>query len=406
MIHVCYGLYDRTGRYSKFTGTSMLSLFDNTKSEVTVHILHDKTLSEENKIKLQRVAENFHQQIKFYNVEELCAEKISEFMELIPSLNYSTFTVGCMYRLLISYVIPAEFEKVIYLDSDTIVNLDINELWSIELGEKPLAALPEIENKVEVALTPLIRFYGLINVEDYFNSGVLLINLNSMKNFEQDIRESIRFIGQKEKLKLPDQDVLNYCFATKILRLPSVFNEFVDHARLVGNTSIEKKIYHYIGNALTFDMCDNFNRLWMEYFFKTPWMNTEIIHRIFVCVQELNNQSQNKLLELSAVMSGKRRIFFAELENFEGFKKLFKIKKSEEIIDGTKHDAIKILLRKMKKFRGIGYFILLVHDFEALKKILAAEKFVEGEDFADATEFLSTETGKNPLDTYFLIRAI
>ena len=29
MIHVCYGLNDKTGFYSKFVGTSMLSLFEN-----------------------------------------------------------------------------------------------------------------------------------------------------------------------------------------------------------------------------------------------------------------------------------------------------------------------------------------------------------------------------------------
>lgn len=29
MIHVCFGLYDKNGTYSKFTGTSMLSIFEN-----------------------------------------------------------------------------------------------------------------------------------------------------------------------------------------------------------------------------------------------------------------------------------------------------------------------------------------------------------------------------------------
>ena len=29
MIHVCFALHDATGRYSKFTGTAMLSLFEN-----------------------------------------------------------------------------------------------------------------------------------------------------------------------------------------------------------------------------------------------------------------------------------------------------------------------------------------------------------------------------------------
>ncbi len=29
MIHVCFGFHDKTGRYSRFPGTAMLSLFDN-----------------------------------------------------------------------------------------------------------------------------------------------------------------------------------------------------------------------------------------------------------------------------------------------------------------------------------------------------------------------------------------
>ena len=29
MIHVCFGLHDKDGRYSKFTGTAMTSLFEN-----------------------------------------------------------------------------------------------------------------------------------------------------------------------------------------------------------------------------------------------------------------------------------------------------------------------------------------------------------------------------------------
>lgn len=32
MIHVCFALYDKAGHYSKFTGTTMLSLFENTNN--------------------------------------------------------------------------------------------------------------------------------------------------------------------------------------------------------------------------------------------------------------------------------------------------------------------------------------------------------------------------------------
>ena len=32
MIHICYGLHDRDGKYSKFVGMSMVSVFENTSA--------------------------------------------------------------------------------------------------------------------------------------------------------------------------------------------------------------------------------------------------------------------------------------------------------------------------------------------------------------------------------------
>jgi len=58
MIHVCYGIYDDTGRYSKFTGMSILSMFENTRTEVTVHLLHDDTLTDDNRDKFSNFADN------------------------------------------------------------------------------------------------------------------------------------------------------------------------------------------------------------------------------------------------------------------------------------------------------------------------------------------------------------
>ena len=38
MIHVCFCMYDKTGRYSKFTGTAMLSLFENLSAPPPVNL--------------------------------------------------------------------------------------------------------------------------------------------------------------------------------------------------------------------------------------------------------------------------------------------------------------------------------------------------------------------------------
>ncbi len=405
MIHVCYGLYDKVGRYSKFVGTSMISLFENTKSEIFVHLLHDNTLTEENKIKLQSVVENFNQQIKFYNVEELCTEKISYIKEKFFKLQKARFSFGTMFRLMIPNVLDTEIDKLIYLDADTIINLDIEDFWKIDLGDKIFAVVPEKQMGVPTELEPLC-IDGLVKDEDYFNAGVLLIDLVQLRQEIENFEAGIKFVAENPRYYFFDQDILNYTFSTRTLKLPNKFNRHVGYARVFGDLVVEDRICHYIYGSLRLNTSDCFNRLWMNYFLKSPWFDVEVFQGLYDAIQDWNDKTQNKFLNLSVVMSNRRRIFFAELKNLEGLKKIFKIDNAEEIIDAKTDDAEKILLARMEKFRGRGFFILLVHDFKKWRKILAAKNFVEGVDFVDATEFLSTEIGKDPLDTNFLIRAL
>ena len=149
MIHVCFALYDKTGRYSKFTGTTMLSLLENTNAKVTVHILHDNTLSPDNRDKFSYVAGQYNQRVEFHNVEILCADRIAKIAAAFPRVNESIFTVAMFYRFFIPHVLPVNINKIIYLDSDIIVRRDINSLWKFNIDDYPLAAIPECLNGME-----------------------------------------------------------------------------------------------------------------------------------------------------------------------------------------------------------------------------------------------------------------
>ena len=94
MIHVCFSLHDKTGNYSKFTGTAMLSLFENssTPQSTCVHILHDNTLTDDNRDKLIQIANRYGQLLKFYNVEELCTDKIAKITKYFPNAKESFFS--------------------------------------------------------------------------------------------------------------------------------------------------------------------------------------------------------------------------------------------------------------------------------------------------------------------------
>ena len=278
MIHVCFALYDRTGTYSRFTGTVMLSLFENAKSKVTVHILYDNTLTQDSRDKLIQIAECYGQQLKFYNVEELCSDGLAQIEEHFPQARESHFSIATFYRFFIpELLLPQGIEKTIYLDSDIIVNLDIAELWQIELGDKPLGVVPEVDNGVPVKKVALLVTENMIAEEIYFNAGVLLMNLKVLRNKEADISAGMKFISEYPRIVYFDQDVLNYCFASSALKLPIKFNFYVLHARRREDFDVDKKICHYA--ALRSDvglyMNDPYSQLFMDYFIKTPWVDAD-----------------------------------------------------------------------------------------------------------------------------------
>jgi len=114
MIHICYGLYDKIGNYTKFVGTSMTSILDN-KSQaplyICFHILHDNTLTAENRDKLNYLVGRYSQQIKFYNVEKLLPEKISALKKYFSEIENTRFTIGALFRMLIPDLSPENIEK-------------------------------------------------------------------------------------------------------------------------------------------------------------------------------------------------------------------------------------------------------------------------------------------------------
>ena len=408
MIHVAYGLYDKSGHYSKFVGTSMLSLFENTSADVTVHILHDSTLTNDNREKFSWVAGRYNQRVVFHNVEETCAEEIGKIRRSISKENLDRFSIATFFRLLISQIFLKTITKSLYFDADTIINLDVAEMWRVELGDKPLAAVLEWEDsRVSQYGLELCR-EGLVKPEDYFNAGVLIMNLERFRHEEKQVSKGIEFIINNPIYRFGDQDILNYCFSTEYLKLPSKFNCWVRRERRAGNTTIERKIYHFIGksDSLGLDVRDNFHRLYWEYFAKTPWFNAETILNIGTGVRQFYVNRQTFAIRVSALMSGKTRSFFTEPASVQAVRQIFAVRDDEEILTLTSDESVKQLANAMNESRGRKVvFVLTSHPsiYQQLKKILTQLGFVEGRDFVNALEFLSEAQGV-PFDAWSIIQ--
>ena len=120
------------------------------------------------------------------------------------------------YRLLAGKLLPAEVERVLYLDPDTLVINPLRPLWETDMAGKMFAAAAHT-GKTELANN--VNRLRLGTDHDYYNSGVLLMDLSLCR---KEIRTSELFAFVSEhwrELLLPDQDLLNAMYGERILPL-------------------------------------------------------------------------------------------------------------------------------------------------------------------------------------------
>ena len=123
------------------------------------------------------------------------------------------------YRLLAPHLLPRDIRRVLYLDPDTLVINPVRPLWETEL-EGNLFAAAAHTGKTE--LMNGVNQLRLGTEGDYYNSGVLLMDLEAGRReiLPQALFDYVAKHGRE--LILPDQDVLNALYSRRILPLEDV----------------------------------------------------------------------------------------------------------------------------------------------------------------------------------------
>jgi lipopolysaccharide biosynthesis glycosyltransferase len=134
-------------------------------------------------------------------------------MEFIPATMW--------YRIYLPELLP-DVDKILYLDADTIAVDSLADLWSTELDSHYVAGVTNV-------FEPWNRTYpqalGLPDDESYFNSGVLLMNLEAMRR--DDTTAALRdyaLTAPENRIAWGDQDALNVVLHDKRLRLHPRWN--------------------------------------------------------------------------------------------------------------------------------------------------------------------------------------
>ena len=387
VIHIGFGLHDKDGHYSVWVGTAMQSILEHTDSKICFHILHDETVSEENKRKLKQVAHQKGDVIEFHQIDSAEFECIKD--------RTQGFTIGTMFRCMLPELLP-DLSKIVYLDADIFVNTDIKELWEFDICDYCLAGVVD-EGVIKFHTPNILYKYPKIDRNQYFNAGVLCMNLTKIKQIGNLRDLVVEFLVNNPEATYPDQDAFNVLFHNNILYLDSSWNQFVYSHREENIDTLNPGIYHFAADVLV--VYSN-SKIDMEYFktlCRTPWSDYEIENRIGGCVRRLNdriNQYEKMIYRLS--MPKVKHIFYGE-ENFMLRKLYNSIDLSEDdyrVMKLAYNQDDDILpckdLEALKEESGpIIIFVLYESDNYTAIQNLEELGYINGEDFFVAARFLS-----------------
>jgi lipopolysaccharide biosynthesis glycosyltransferase len=149
------------------------------------------------------------------------------------------FSSAIYYRLSLPSLLGG-LSRIIYLDADTVVLRDIAPLFDLPVEDFLLAAMPdyalyyfELMSGVPLGERrgPVISYLrNILGIDyrgptSYFNSGVMLLNLDAWRALDIAAR-CVAFIERFDYLQWPDQDALNVICGGRFLALDARWNAF------------------------------------------------------------------------------------------------------------------------------------------------------------------------------------
>lgn len=198
---------DDTGSYYKNAYVTLISIFENTRESVAVHILHDETITH-GQADIQELCQRYGHTVSFYRVPVLDDETVKAITKV--------YSIGATYRYYIHELVDAD--KAVYLDCDIVVNRDINDLYSVSLHDKLAAAVPDIHSywkdngKPKTKYKKMVDYLGL-KPERYINTGVMLLNLKKLRQITNGqnlfIKKTIHSVRDNIPCYYPDMEIIN-----------------------------------------------------------------------------------------------------------------------------------------------------------------------------------------------------
>lgn len=268
--------------YAQHTAVAMASVLVNTKVPQKIQFyLIDDEIQQENKEKITKTVQNLGGNIEFIKIKNSKLEDCYVSGEL---------SRASYFRLDIANILGESIEKIIYLDCDLLVYDDIEKMWQLDMGGKPVAATCDLGIMASARVRKQKnKFIGLPFDAPYFNAGVLIMDLKKWR--DGNYAEAIIALATQNKYPNHDQDALNKFFMNNWQEIPlrwdvipPVFNLFLkiltkpDLRQKAIEAKLNPAIFHYAGGykPWEYEIHDGFNDKYYEYLKLTEYKDAKM----------------------------------------------------------------------------------------------------------------------------------
>ena len=303
--------------YAKYTSVVLLSIVKNSdiNNNYDIAIL-TSDLSVYNKQILSNIVAKYPNfRIRFFNI----SEKIKNY----TFYTWAHFTINTYFRLLIPELFK-NYKKVLYLDSDIVVNTDICKIFNYDIGDNYVAAAIDTHVLAYCSGLNMEQYeynknvLQLKNPKQYFQMGVAIYNIR--KILEDFSSTYLIEYASKHNFKWLDQDVLNKLFHNKIKKIPVAWNlmiankfPYVDEYYLPEevrteycNARLKPAIIHYCGGlCFQYKIFPDMGYLFWHYARMSPFYE-EILAIKLKAVNAITVEDFNSSIILRAVYNFKK----------------------------------------------------------------------------------------------------
>ena len=221
-----------------YTVMRSASVTSQRPQDLYFHLCHEH-LADDHRVVLESISSEFGAKLFHYDLTE--NESLTELSRILrtnsrwPRIVYA--------RLILDRIVAKDISRILYLDSDVLVLEDLVPLYNTDLGVNALAAVQDIQH-IHQRLGRDLRAkrHQPGQGVQYFNSGVLLIDLKALAN--ADILAFSRQLASRMDVSrlFFDQELANIVFARAWKRLDWRYNVM---APMLAHEALGPAIVHF-----------------------------------------------------------------------------------------------------------------------------------------------------------------